>query len=87
MVTARKLLIATAALFLAAAPALALEKGDTLGKTAAEVSQTLAGMGYDVRKVETDDGKIEAEVAKDGQRLEIYVDPATGTVSRIKEDD
>lgn len=87
MITARTLLSATAAMFLLASPALALEKGDTLGKSEAEIRQTLESMGYEVRKIETDDGELEAYALKDGKRLEIYVDATQGTVSRIKEDD
>ena len=87
MITARTLLGAAAAIVLLAAPALALEKGDALGKSESEIRQTLEGMGYEVRKVESDDGKFEAYALKDGKRLEIYVDPAQGTVTRIKEDD
>ena len=80
-------MLAATALMLAASPAFALEVGDKLGKTKDEIRQTLEDMGYEVRKIETEDGEYEAYAMKDGQRLEIFVNPAEGWVSRIKEDD
>lgn len=83
----RMTLAAALAALALAGTAQALERGDTLGTTADSVRQALAEQGFDVRKVENDDGKLEAYALKDGKRLEIYVDPKTGAVTRIKEDD
>lgn len=73
---------------LAAMPGLALATtlsvGMPLGKTALDVHSGLIALGYDVRKIETEDGKIEAYAVKDKQMAEVYVDPATGTVAKIK---
>ncbi|WP_281969038.1 PepSY domain-containing protein [Roseovarius nanhaiticus] len=76
----RKILIAAAVM--AALPAFAadLGMGTQLGTTMDEIKATLTDMGYEVRKLEMDDGKIEAYAVKDGQMSEMYVDPATGQV-------
>ncbi|WP_209506967.1 MULTISPECIES: PepSY domain-containing protein [unclassified Ruegeria] len=72
---------------LIASPVLALDLAPDaeLGKSEAEIRQTLTGMGFDVRKIETEDGKIEAYVVKDGQLAEVYVDPASGKVVKIED--
>ncbi len=47
----------------------------------------VTAMGYDVRKLEVDDGCYEAYATKDGKRLEIYLNPVTAEVVKMKEDD
>lgn len=81
----RKTLIAIAALMIAG-PALAegLAKDTQLGKTPEEITTTLVKMGYQVRKTDMEDGKIEAYAVKDGKMLEVYVDAGTGAVTEIK---
>lgn len=61
--------------------------GATLGKTADEITASLTGQGYQVRKVKPEDGMLEAYALKDGKRFEIYVDPTTGQVSKVKDED
>jgi len=61
--------------------------GATLGKSADEVKSTLTAQGYEVRKIENEDGKIEAYALKDGKKFEIYVDPASGNVTEVKAED
>lgn len=83
-----KLLIGTALAAMLAFPlsqAAASEMvGMQLGKTAEEIKTSLTTQGYEVRKVETEDRELEAYALKDGKRLEIYIDPMTGAVTRIK---
>lgn len=79
-----KSLILAALLFATPALASQLEVGAALGKTEDEVKTALVAMGYDVRKIEDEDGKIEAYVVKDSEKGEIYVDPATGLVSKVQ---
>lgn len=55
-----------------------------IGKTRQEISATLKQQGYEVRKVETEDGYLEAYALKNGERFEIYVDPTTGTLVKTK---
>ncbi|MCE8517633.1 PepSY domain-containing protein [Ruegeria pomeroyi] len=75
-----------AALALAASPVLALDlTTDTqLGTSSDEIRTSLKDLGYDVRKIEDEDGKIEAYVVKDGKMAEVYVDPKTGKISKIE---
>lgn len=75
-----------AALALAASPVLAFDlTTDTqLGTSSDEIRASLKDLGYDVRKIEDEDGKIEAYVVKDGKMAEIYVDPKTGKISKIE---
>jgi hypothetical protein len=81
----RATLLSLAAAAAIAAPALAeVTVGAMVGHDEAEVRQTLTADGYEVRKVETEDGEIEAYALKDGKKLEVYVDAATGAVTRIK---
>jgi len=52
----------------------------------AQITTQLESEGYDVRKIEQEDGMIEVYALKDGQRFEIYLDKDLN-VSRIKQDD
>lgn len=52
----------------------------------AQITEKLTGEGYEVRKIDMEDGEIEVYALKDGQRLEIYLNPDL-TVSRTKVDD
>ncbi|WP_299789762.1 PepSY domain-containing protein [uncultured Marivita sp.] len=51
-----------------------------------EIRTKLTNEGYEVRKIDMEDGMIEAYVLKDGQRLELYLDTALNVV-RTKVDD
>lgn len=79
----RKFLIAAAMLI--AVPAFAAEvvKDAKLGTTMDEVKTSLIDMGYEVRKVQMEDGEIEAYAVMDKKLSEVFVDPATGLVTRI----
>jgi len=61
--------------------------GATLGKTADEIKATLTAQGYEVRKVKPEDGALEAYAVKDGKKYEIYVDPASGAVTKVSDED
>ena len=69
-----------------ATPVLAMDLGgDTvLGTTQPEITANLTEMGYEVRKIEAEDGKIEAYVVKDGKMAEVYVDPVSGKVTKLE---
>ncbi|MGV6805803.1 MAG: PepSY domain-containing protein [Ruegeria sp.] len=75
-----------AAALLVATPVLAMDLAADaeLGKNEAEVRAALTELGYDVRKIEMEDGEIEAYVVKDGQMAEVYVDPTSGKIAKIK---
>jgi hypothetical protein len=51
-----------------------------------EITNKLTAEGYEVRKIDAEDGMIEVYVLKDGQRLELYLDAALNVV-RTKIDD
>lgn len=50
----------------------------------AQITTRLATDGYEVRKIEREDGMIEVYALKGGQRFEIYLDKDLN-VSRIKQ--
>lgn len=61
--------------------------GATLGKTVGEITASLTAQGYEVRKIEPEDGRLEAYALKDGKRYEVYVDAATGVVTKVEAED
>ncbi len=86
----RNILTITAASFMIAStlPALASDDDYSCGRQAGaqqmsvqDIATKVTGMGYDVRKVEKDDGCYEVYVVdKSGARLELKIHPATGDV-------
>ena len=82
----RKLII-LAALALAS-PALAAEltMDTVLGTTMAEIQAKLTDMGYQVRKSEMEDGKIEVYFVKGGRMGEVYVSTSTGKVTKLEDE-
>ncbi len=75
-----------AAAALIAAPVLAVEPapGAQVGVSVTEIAAALSADGYEVRKYDREDDKIEVTAIKGDQRVEFYVDPATGLVTRAK---
>jgi len=49
-----------------------------------DIRQSLTVKGYDVRKIELEDGCYEAYSLKDGKKYEIYVNPTTGAIEKTK---
>jgi hypothetical protein len=80
----RKLIILAALAFAFPALAAELTMGTVLGTTMPEVQTNLTGMGYQVRKSEMEDGKIEVYFVKGNKKGEIYVSTATGKVTKLK---
>lgn len=82
----------TLAAILAVAPMMALAEGEMiavdteLGTSAEAVEAKLVEMGYEVRKMDMEDGMIEAYAVKGDEMLEVYVSPETGLVAKIGED-
>ncbi|WP_417714271.1 PepSY domain-containing protein [Pseudophaeobacter arcticus] len=74
------------ALLAIASPALAdsITIDSVLGTNMEEVQASLTAMGYDVRKAEMEDGQIEVYFVRDGQMGEVYVNPQTGAVIKLK---
>jgi hypothetical protein len=69
-----------------ASPALAedVTMDTRLGTTMQEVQTSLTGMGYEVRKAEMEDGKIEVYFVRDGQMGEAYVSTQTGQITKLE---
>ena len=79
----RKLTLIT--LLALATPALAqdLTPDTMLGTTMEQIRAKMTEMGYDVRKSEMEDGKIEVYFVKDGKMGEVYVNPETGAIIKL----
>lgn len=60
-----------------------LSTGAVLGTTLEEVQTSLTEKGYEVRKAEMEDSKIEVYFVKDGEMGEVYVSPETGQVIKL----
>ena len=67
--------------------AAAVTEGSYAGKDGAEITKSLQAQGYQVRKVEIEDGYLEAYAMLEGHRYEIYVDRKSGKVVKIEQDD
>ncbi|GJM03071.1 MAG: hypothetical protein DHS20C08_15720 [Rhodomicrobium sp.] len=69
---------------------LASEKGEKIpsmdvSATHQAVRSKLIGQGYDVRKIETEDGYLEVYAIKDGRKYELYLKPETLEIQKIKQ--
>jgi hypothetical protein len=73
-----------AAILLAAPAAFASEWVDPALKE--KVAAKLKAEGYDVRKVQMEDGKVEVYAVKDGKAMEIYLDDKLNVVKMGGED-
>ncbi|MES0882820.1 PepSY domain-containing protein [Roseibium sp. SCP14] len=65
----------------------AVSIGDSLGTTEADIRSALTAQGYTVEEFETEDGKLEAEVMKDGQEMEVVIDAKSGLVLELEPED
>ena len=80
----KKIIILGVLTFASPAFASELATGTVVGSDTATISSKLTGMGYDVRKTEMEDGQIEVYVVKGNKRIELYISPETGKVTRTK---
>ena len=74
---------------LAAGTALAasLVPGAKLGSNAQEIVASLTERGYEVVKYEREDDEIEVYVLKDGRRFELEIDPQSGQLRKVEDED
>ena len=79
--------LAAALLSAGVANAVELTVGAKLGVTAAEIVAALATEGYEVTKYERERREIEVEATRDGRRWEMKIDPQSGEIVRLKQDD
>lgn len=80
----RTLIILVALLFSAPAYAAELSTDTVLGTTLSEVQTTLTNMGYEIRKIEMEDDKIEVYFVKGDKMGEVYVSKLTGKITKLK---
>jgi len=82
----RKIILSslTAAVFATQAFAATLSMDTMLGTTVEAVTASLAEMGYEVRKSEMEDGKIEVYFVGNNQMGEVYVDARTGKPMKLE---
>jgi len=80
----RKLIILAAVVFASPALAAELTMDTVLGTTMPEVQTKLTEMGYQVRKSEMEDGKIEVYFVRGNKMGEVYVSTVTGKVTKLK---
>lgn len=80
----RTLIILAVLLFSTPAYATELSKDIVLGTTISEVQRTLTDMGYEIRKSELEDGKIEVYFVKGDKMGEVYVSTVTGKITKLK---
>lgn len=66
-----------------ALPALASGKIDEA--TQAKVTEQLTAQGYEVRKIDSEDGMIEVYALKDGKKFELYLNEALEIVKSKEE--
>ena len=69
-----------------ASSAFALSSGDYVGKTKAELTQSLKKQGYKIIEVERESDLLEAEISRDGKVYEISADIHTGKVVEFLEE-
>ena len=64
------------------------EVGDVVGTNPEDATVALAAAGCDVDEFEPEGGQIEAKCADaDGAHWEVYIDPQSGAVTKIKAED
>ena len=58
--------------------------GDYVGKSTAEITESLVQRGYKFREFDREDSSLlEAEVVRNGKPYEIFADPRTGKIVKI----
>lgn len=75
-----KLFSAAVALMLMAVPSFADGEDTVDAATKEKLTALLVGQGYDVRKIEREDGLIEVYVVKGGETEELFFDDALNPV-------
>lgn len=69
-----KIVSAAVALMLMVAPSFADGEDTVDAATKEKLTALLVGQGYEVRKIEAEDGLIEVYVVKDGEMAELFFD-------------
>ncbi len=80
-------LLLISALTLSTASAYAVETGDVLGTSEADIRANLEIHGYDVQSIIIDGDEIEIDALLDGQKFEIELSSDAGAVLEIEPED
>ncbi|MGH1483787.1 MAG: PepSY domain-containing protein [Geminicoccales bacterium] len=80
-------LLLISALALSTASAYAVETGDVLGTSEADIRANLEIHGYDVQSIIIDGDEIEIDALLDGQKFEIELSSDAGAVLEIEPED
>jgi len=80
-------LLLISALALSTASAYAVETGDVLGTSEADIRANLEIHGYDVQRISIDGDEIEIDALLDGQEFEIELSSDAGAVLEIELED
>lgn len=62
-------------------------QGMQVGTTEGEIASALKAKGYEVSGFETEKGELEAEITRNGMEYEVAIDPATGTIVEVEQED
>ena len=80
-------LLLISALALSTASAYAVETGDVLGTSEADIRANLEIQGYEVQSISIDGDEIEIDALLDGQEFEIELSSDAGAVLEIELED
>ena len=72
-------------MLLATAPMAMAEGGDVDAATQAKITELMTAQGYDVRKMEIEDGLLEVYAVKDGKTYQVYYDEKLALVKTCNE--
>ncbi len=64
-----------------------IRQGDKIGLSVSDIAKSLELNGYEIREIEVKNDRIKAEVTLEGDRLEMKIDPKSGLVTRVEDDD
>lgn len=83
----RLMTAAALTLFVAGHAAPVLASTDLDEATRTKITEQLTAEGYEVRKIDSEDGMIEVYALKDGKKLELYLDAELKVVKTKNSDD
>lgn len=72
-------------LLFVAAPMAMAEGGDVDAATEAKITELMTAQGYDVRKMEMEDGLLEVYAVKDGKTFQVFYDEKLALVKTCDE--
>lgn len=80
-------LLATSAIALPFIASAGISLGDSIGLSDEEILTGLESQGYVIIEIEREDDEVEAEATLNGVEFEIEIDPKTGLITEIEQED